>query len=68
MELNYRVTGMSCNSCRISVIEEVAELDGVAAVDVDLASGEVVVRGEHLDDTAIQAAITEAGYQPSVLS
>lgn len=68
MELNYRVAGMSCNSCRMSVIEEVNELAGVDAVDVDLASGEVSVRGDQLDDSAIQAAIIEAGYQPSVLS
>lgn len=68
MELNYRVAGMSCNSCRMSVIEEVSELAGVDAVDVDLASGDVSVHGDQLDDSAIQAAIIEAGYQPSVLS
>jgi copper chaperone CopZ len=68
MKLSYRVVGMSCNSCRLSVMEEVQELAGVESVDVDLATSEVTVHGAELDDSAIQAAIVEAGYQPSVIA
>jgi hypothetical protein len=43
--------------------EEVSAVAGVSAVEVDLATKLVVVRGEALDDSAIRAAIEEAGYE-----
>jgi len=63
--LEYTVSGMSCGHCESAVKEEVSALEGVASVDVDLATKLVVVRGERLDDTAIRAAIDEAGYEAS---
>ena len=65
MKLEYQVDGMSCNSCRMSVIEEVGELHGVETVEVVLETGRVQVSGSELDDAAIQSAIVEAGYRPS---
>jgi copper chaperone len=58
----YAVSGMTCDHCALSVTEEVATVPGVQAVDVDLASGQMVVRGESLDDEAVREAVTEAGY------
>ena len=52
----YVVTGMSCEHCAASVSEEVAEVAGVRAVDVDLTAGRVTVRGEGFTDEAIHAA------------
>ena len=59
----YVVTGMTCGHCVASVREEVSEVPGVESVDVDLASGRVVVTGENLSDDAIAAAVDEAGYE-----
>jgi len=42
------VTGMTCQHCVMSVTEEIREIDGVSAVDVELESG---------------VAVTEAGFQ-----
>jgi copper chaperone CopZ len=36
---------------------------GVSAVEVDLETKLVTVRGEFLDDSAVRAAIQEAGYE-----
>jgi copper chaperone len=59
----WTVTGMTCGHCVASVKEEVGELDGVTAVDVDLDSGAVTVTSEQpLDDAAVRAAVEEAGY------
>ena len=59
----FTVTGMTCGHCVASVTEEVAEVAGVTAVDVDLASGAVTVTSERpLDDDAVRAAVEEAGY------
>ncbi|MEV6981626.1 heavy-metal-associated domain-containing protein [Sphaerisporangium sp. NPDC051017] len=60
----YTVTGMTCDHCVSSVKEEVGEVPGVAAVEVDLPTGRVDVTGTApLDDEAIRAAIEEAGYK-----
>jgi copper chaperone CopZ len=58
----YAVQGMTCEHCVRSVTEEVAEVPGVAQVEVDLASGRMVVHGTALDDAAIRAAVDDAGY------
>ncbi|HET6506698.1 MAG TPA: heavy-metal-associated domain-containing protein [Baekduia sp.] len=62
MTTTYSVSGLSCEHCVRSVTEEVAEVPGVEGVEVDLASGRMVVRGEGVEDDAIRAAVDEAGY------
>jgi copper chaperone CopZ len=59
----YRVQGMSCDHCVRAVTDELLAAPGVAAVDVDLASGRVVVTGLAVDDDAVRAAVDEAGYE-----
>ncbi len=59
----YTVTGMTCGHCVASVREEVSEIPGVEAVEVDLASGRLAVTGASLDDEAVRAAVAEAGYE-----
>lgn len=63
VERTYRVEGMSCAHCRVAVTDEVSQVMGVADVDVDLGTGTVTVRGVGIDDTAVRAAIDEAGYE-----
>jgi copper chaperone CopZ len=62
-EKTYTVVGMTCDHCALSVREEVSEVAGVDAVDVDLASGRVRVHGEDVPDAAVRDAVTEAGYE-----
>jgi len=62
-ELSYTVAGMSCGHCKTAVTEEVEQVAGVAAVEVDLDSKQVVVRGDVVSDDAVRAAIREAGYE-----
>lgn len=62
-EKTYTVSGMTCGHCVHSVSTEVGKVPGVAAVDVDLASGRVSVRGEGFTDEQVAAAVDEAGYQ-----
>ncbi len=60
----YTVQGMTCEHCVRSVTEEVSEVPGVTAVDVELASGRVTVSADQpVDDAAVHAAVVEAGYQ-----
>jgi copper chaperone CopZ len=58
----YTVTGMTCDHCVLSVLEEVSDVPGVRDVDVDLASGRLTVRGADVTDDAVKAAVAAAGY------
>jgi copper chaperone len=62
-EIAFLVPGMSCEHCKHAVSSELSAVDGVTAVDVDLETKWVVVRGEELDDAKLRAAIEEAGYE-----
>lgn len=58
------VTGMSCGHCATSVREEIADIPGVNAVDVDLVTGTVTIDSDStVEPTAIKSAVEEAGYQ-----
>lgn len=63
VKTNFTVEGMTCGHCEASVKEEVSEVAGVTAVDVDRESKLVTVTAEDgVDLEAIIAAIDEAGY------
>ncbi len=59
----YSVSGMSCEHCVAAVNESVGELPGVSAVDVDLATGALVVTGSGVLYDAVRAAVQDAGYE-----
>lgn len=59
----WTVEGMTCGHCAASVREEIEEIPGVAAVEVDHASGAVVVTSqEPISRDDVAAAVAEAGY------
>jgi len=66
-EISYRVAGMHCGLCEAAVKQEVARVEGVESVAVDLEAKLVTVRGERLSDEALRAAIDEAGYAAEVV-
>lgn len=61
--VTYSVPGMHCGHCEQAVTEDLAAVSGVEAVDVDLDSKIVTVRGMSLSDGALRPAIEAAGYQ-----
>jgi len=62
--IEYQVTGMTCGHCEMSVREEVGEVAGVETIEVSAETGRLVVSGAgEIDDAAVIAAVTEAGYQ-----
>jgi copper chaperone len=60
--LTLSVPGMTCGHCEAAIKQEVGAVAGVAGVDVDLETKDVVVTGVDLDRDAIVAAIDEAGF------
>jgi copper chaperone len=61
--ITYSVPAIHCAHCAMSIREEVSEVDGVEDVAVDLETKLVTVSGSQVDDTAVRAAIEEAGYE-----
>lgn len=60
----FTVTGMTCDHCVAAVRGEVAKIDGVTSVDVELASGSVTVESDGpVDRGSVAAAVDEAGYE-----
>ena len=60
----YTVAGMTCGHCVNAVTDEVSQVPGVTAVDIDLDSGGLTVRSEApVDEHAVRAAVEEAGYE-----
>ena len=63
---SYTVTGMTCGHCVTAVTEEVTSVPGVTAVEVDLPTGSLTVTSEQpVDESAVRAAVEEAGYEVS---
>ncbi len=61
-ESTYAVAGMHCGHCERAVSAALEEVAGVEFVDVDLETKLVTVRGSNLEDSALRAAIEDAGY------
>ena len=58
------VTGMTCAHCVRSVSEELAGVEGVEDVAVDLGTGRVTLRtSAPVEAAALRAAVEEAGYE-----
>jgi copper chaperone len=61
------VPGMTCSHCVSSVTEELEQVEGVERISVELRNGGVsevtVLSHEPLDESALRAAVTEAGYE-----
>ena len=59
----YQVTGMTCGHCEMSVREEVSAIAGIQDIQVSAQTGTLVVTADGaIDDDAVLAAVTEAGY------
>ncbi|MCS3843623.1 heavy-metal-associated domain-containing protein [Microbacterium sp. AK031] len=59
----YKVTGMTCGHCEVSVREEVSQIAGVEDIQVSAQAGTLVVTAtDAIDDADVLAAVDEAGY------
>ena len=60
----FKVKGMSCNHCVMSVTKALGKLEGLQNVKVDLQKGEVSFDNtKALGSEKIEKAITDAGFE-----
>ncbi len=61
--LNMTVTGMTCRHCTDRVRDAILRCSPASQVEIDLASGEVVIRSKDPKAAEISRAIEDAGYE-----
>ena len=59
----YLTPGIGTGHCQAAIIAELARLDGISSVVVDLEARLVRVTAEQIDDAAVIAAVDQAGYE-----
>lgn len=65
----FQVNGMSCGHCEASVRREVSQLEGVEGIDVSAQTGRLVITSAApIADSAVVAAVDEAGYEAARIS
>ncbi|MFV0318055.1 MAG: heavy-metal-associated domain-containing protein [Microthrixaceae bacterium] len=63
-EMTVEVLGMTCGHCEAAVKAEVATVEGVSDVEVNLETGAVRILSEApIDPQLVSAAVQEAGYE-----
>jgi copper chaperone CopZ len=60
-----KIEGMSCGHCVMHVQSALEDVPGVKSAKVDLLERSAMVDGDNLNDQALRAAVTEAGYSVS---
>ncbi len=58
----FSVQGMTCNHCKSSVETNLSKLDKVDSVSVDLATKTVRIKGDNIDNTVIETAVKNLGF------
>ncbi len=61
MTKQFKITGMKCDHCRMSVENAIKGVKGVTAASVDLKAAKAQVEGNFSDDDVV-AAVEEAGF------
>ena len=59
----YLTPDISTGHCQAAIIEELARLDGINSVVVDLETRQVRITAAQIDDAAVIAAVDQAGYE-----
>ena len=62
MDLTLKIEGMSCSHCAATVERAIAACEGVEEVNVELASGTAMVKGNP-DPTKVAEAVEQVGYK-----
>ena len=62
MKIELNVAGMTCGHCKSAVESALKAVNGVTAVEVDLAGGTAKVIGEGVQLEALVAAVADEGY------
>ena len=60
--LQLQAQNIKCAGCAANIQNGLTALDGIDSVEVDIATGNVSIEGDALDQTLITAKLAELGY------
>jgi len=58
-----KVNGMTCNHCKANVEKNLAALEGIKSINVDLATSRVTISGEEIDLDKVKSTVEDIGYE-----
>jgi uncharacterized protein len=61
-EVKIKVAGMNCNHCKMNVENSLRKIEGIDMAIADVAHGEVILRGDHIDLEKVRSAVDSIGY------
>ena len=61
-EKTVKVSGMTCNHCKANVQNNLASIDGIENIEIDLESGKVKMTGDDIDLTEVKTKVESIGY------
>ena len=65
---SYLIQGMTCNHCKQTATEAIESCLGVEKVDIDLDSGQAIIKGSNLNQDEIFNSIKSVGFSISKLT
>jgi len=65
---SYLIQGMTCNHCKQTAIEAIESCTGVEKVDIELDSGQAIIKGNNLNQDEIFNSIKSVGFSISKLT
>ncbi len=62
-EIRVFVRGMNCNHCKMSVENNLKELEGIKSISADVEQGIVTITGENVDLGKVKESVESIGYK-----
>ncbi|NJN28345.1 MAG: heavy metal-associated domain-containing protein [Cyclobacteriaceae bacterium] len=62
-EKTIKVNGMTCNHCKANVQSNLAQIQGIENIDIDLESGKVKMSGDRIDLAEVKNKVEGIGYE-----
>ena len=59
----FIVEGMSCKNCKTHVETWIRNVHGVEEVVANHVTGQVIVKGDHINEEKIKTAVEKSGYR-----
>lgn len=66
MNIELKVSGMTCGHCEAAVTKALQSIEGVSAVQVSRVTGTASIEGSNVKTENLIAAIVEEGYSASL--
>ena len=61
-EISLKVTGMTCNHCKMTVEKHLGQIPGIKSVNADILNGIVSLSGDDINLSIVETTLQDLGY------